>query len=187
MSQILLFWKDIRNKMHALKTLRFYYVLFKFWLGILNNRSLCIIGRSIRLFPVVNLRFVRYARTTKSNKWMLKCNENIEIRLRMLSLPPQKSGPCKLVYTTFHYVLLCTFKNAIVSTTYPSESHEYCQFWTWIVMKSHEFSNSKYCGNPGNWMSRQTKMFIKQTLATLACSMPIYLWPQTSPSFTNIH
>ena len=33
----------------------------------------------------------------------------------MLSRPPQKSEPCTLVLATFHYVLLCTFKNAIVS------------------------------------------------------------------------
>ena len=60
MSQILLFWKDIQNKMHVSKILRTYYILFKFWLGIHSNRSLCINSRLIQLFPIVNLRFVGY-------------------------------------------------------------------------------------------------------------------------------
>ena len=125
--------------MHFKKILRTYHILFKFWLGIWNNRSLCINRGSIRLFPTVNLRFAGYARTTKSNERMSKCNERIS----------------KSDWEFFHglhnkvgLVLLCTVKNAIVSATYPSESHEYSQLWTWIVMKSHEFSYSKYCGNP---------------------------------------
>ena len=42
-----------------------------------------------QLSPIANLRVVAYARTTESNKRMSKCNENIQIRLRMLSQPPQ--------------------------------------------------------------------------------------------------
>ena len=65
---------------------------------------------------MANLRFVAYARTTNSYKLMSECDEKIEIRLRKLSQPPQSSGPCTLVYTRFHYIRLCTFENATVST-----------------------------------------------------------------------
>ena len=110
--------------MHVLKILRTYYISSSNfdWVFETIDLSASTVDR-YSCFPIVNLHFVGYARTTKSNKWMSKCNENIEIDLH------NKVG-LVLLCTQHSIMYYCVHSKMQLCPQHIPQSHEYCQFWT---------------------------------------------------------